>query len=340
MAITVLGMDSLEGGLDGSDGTRTARLTYRSRTDVSPGAIGDVAVQNAVVLSTNLGIGSTYPFDGTSYCKSIRTQCLKRLDKSVPVWDWLTTYEFTSKVDADQQTDGAGGAQNGFSSQPDRSLRAPKISVSVRTFEKPVTTDTAGNRVENSAGDPFVRTKRTGRVVFRWEKFMRRWKWEYNQPAPTGYLFSRNAGAWAPAGPYTSLLGTTRVDAGMAMMTSIQSEISFEGGGGVNVSCEIETDPDAFADIVLDQGFFHLVQPGVTNPDAGQAPTTVRRRFVDRNGVQAGPQLLDGAGGPLGPRPAVPVNRAFQYYELKNWNAEPWGPVNVPGRFFALPTQS
>jgi hypothetical protein len=341
MAIVVSGLDSLEGNIDGKDGSSSSTVTYRVETTDSPLVVGDIAISAAVSSASGFSIGTPYPFDANSWCRKISSRCQGRRTRGdgVAVWTWKTTLEFSSATESDSAGDGGGGegGNGGFTNQRDPSLRAPRISLSARPFDEPVSIDINGANVRNSAGDPIVRTRKNAHLIVRWDKFVRTWDWRDNRPVHAGgYLYSRNQDAWAPAGPYTTLLGATTVAAGQAQMQSITTDISFEAGGGVNVSVEIAIDPNAFKDIFLDQGFFYNGGAGGGSMADPVAPANLRRRFVDRNGVATGPQLLDGNGAPLA-EGADPVNIERQYYGLKDWNASPWGPTTTDGRFFALP---
>lgn len=338
MAITVLGLDSIDGGIDGSDGSTSSKITYRSTSTTAPGTQGDVAITAAVVAAVGLDVGSAYPFDASSYCRKISSRCQVRREGGTPKWEWLTTFEFTSKTDGSTGSTSSSDPNTvgGFSKQKDPTARPPKISVSYRAFDEPVARDIFNRRVANSAGDPIVRTRKNAHLIFKWERVMRRWDWSVNLPVHAGgYLYSTNLRAWRPAGPYGPLLGNTRVAAGQARMESITSEISFDNGGCVIVGVEIAIDFDKFQDVFLDQGFFYLSQAGVTSHSSG-VPSMARSRFLVNGGYASSPQLLDGAGRPLG-NDAQPQTITRQYYAPKNWDDPPWGPQNGNGVFFAFP---
>lgn len=343
MAIIFKGLQSIEGNLDGKDASTSSTLTFASECTEAPLTVGDIAISAAVASAAGLDIGSAYPFDPRSYCRKISSRCTGRRSKSdtgAPIWHWITTVEFSSATDTGNESAGPP-EQGGFGTQKDPTLRPPKISLAIRPFDEPVDVDINGQQVKNSAGDPIVRTRKNAHLVVRWEKYMRKWDWRHNRPVHVGgFLFSRNSAKWKPAGVYSPLLGTAEVDIGCAQMQSITSEISFADGGCVFVAVDIAIDDNAFLDRFLDQGFFHLADRGVSSSEVPDlAPARIRRRFVDRNGVMTGPQLLDGAGMPLpdGNPPNTPVVIQRQYYGLKNWDADPWGPVANRGRFFSYP---
>lgn len=327
MAVTVIGLDGIDGTLGGV-GDSAHTLVYKSIATSRPSIDHSAIVSAAVSAFASIGIGSVCPVDASAYCKKIRSVCKNRFDPGAVTWLWETTCTFDSEV---EEEDGQE-----LTDEKDPTKRAPRISVSARVFEVPARLDIDGVKVENSAGDPFVRTKKSAHLVYRWERTMRSWNLDHCRPAPAGYLFSRNAAAWTPSGNYAALLPGGVVPIGGAQMQSINPEIRFEDGGCVDVSVEIHVDVDLHADKVIDQGFFHLAQAGVYTPGGGRPPAAARQRFVDRNGVAAGPQNLNGAGLPL-PHDADPVVLTFQYYPLKDWEAAPWGPAATAGRFFGPP---
>lgn len=323
MSVIFCGLESIEGSFEGESGERNQQLVFKAQTNEPPYVVGDAAVTRAVVFATGLDVGSRYPFDVESLCSRVSTRLNTRhIKPDQTVWDWQVTYTFKT---------GTGDKNTPPSNEKDKTQRPPRITATTKVIEVPVTgRDKAGKRVENSAGDPFVRTKKTGVIMWRWERHMPTWNWQWNLPEPAGFLFSRNLNAWTPAGPYTKLFGGAVVQPGQAQMQSITSDAVFGGGDCVLVSVEIATDPNAFADILLDQGLYFLNTPGVYTPAAGEAPATMRRRFVDRHGVATGPQLLNGAGSPLAVG-ADPVQLSFQYYGQRDWDSPPWGPATGPG---------
>lgn len=177
-----------------------------------------------------------------------------------------------------------------------------------------------------------------------------------------GFNHSRNYQAWVPTGPYRELMGRFACGVGEAKIESLASEVVFEFGGCVKVDCEVRIDPRFHFDVFLDQGFFFLATPGTySNPyvpgfvdsagnvhlaDGYQAPAQTplptvagstapllsRRQFTDRHGFPASqPQLLDGAGNPLGDGMA-PQERSYQYYQFRDWDVAPLG---GPGGLFS-----
>jgi hypothetical protein len=341
MAVVVLGLDGIEGEVDGADGSTSTRIVYRSASSSPPGTVGDLAVTAAVVTATGINIGSQHPIDPRSFCRKVSSRCMTRRVVGVSQWEWVTTYEFTSKADA--ATDGGGsdpteegGGASPYSDERNPWNRPPKITFSARSIDEPVSVDIFNRKVENSAGDPIIRTRKNAKLMVRWERKMRTWDWTNNKPVYNGgFLYSRNQGSWKPAGKYSYLLGETSVEAGCAQMQSITSSVNFDSGGCVDVAVDIAIDDGEFIDRFLDQGYFYLTDVAVP---AGQPPAVARRRFRSGDGVATGPQLLNGNGRPLANGAAAQyVNR--QYYDLKNWSQSPWGPQSTAGRFFSLPSR-
>ena len=330
MSISIIGFNELEATGDGN-GDRTYRVTYKSRASAAPTLITSNDVSAAVIAYSGIDIGTSCPSDSTAYCQSVRSKCARRIDRASPLWDWETTFEFSSKVDANKP--------DGPTKEKDPTQRMPVISITSHHYDHPVDRDIFDTQIVNSAKDPIVRTKKRGRIVFHWSRYVSTWDWQNNLEAiegndpvninAPGFLYSRNGRAWKPAGPYTRLLGVAEVTAGKARIDDIRTELSFENGGVVKVSMDISTDDDYFYDNVVDQGLFRLVVPNVWQP-AGAAqiamPSTVRRRFVDANGHPVGPQPLDGAGNALQPD-AAPVTLSFQYYYQRRWDIAPLGGV-------------
>lgn len=347
MAVVVRGLHNIDGTY-GTGTDRSQTLVYRSFSDSPPEVDTDYVVSAAVAAASGFDVGDPYPFDALSFCKKFRSRCIRRQDKYSAVWEWETTIEFSASSEQNKDTpSNPSQSQAGPTKETDPQKRAPKITISSRVFDVPATTGdnvgigtgagNIGEQVTNSARDPVVRTKKTGTVVVRWERVVRSWNWQNNQVYPAGFLFSRNATAWKPGGPYSSLIGTATVPAGKARMEVITSDVLFENGGCVNVSVEIHIDPNSFKDIFLDQGYFYLTAPGVYTPGGGLPPSAARSRFQVNGGFASQPQNLNGFGRPLDPALA-PVNREYQYYGLADWNSPPWGPEASAGQFFALPT--
>lgn len=255
------------------------------------------------------------------------------------------------------------------------------ISIRTETYEVAATKDRWGDAVTNSAGDPIVRTKKMSRLIFHYSRYMKKWDWDNNEYALTqpeyvfvdpadinsdikgitntgGFVHSRNwDGSWVPTGPFRKWMGSLVVGKGKAKIESIQSDFAYDFGGCVKVDIEVKIDPLWHYDKFLDQGFFHLNTPGVTQAggitladylagslDEGPAaltplpstpgstaPSIARRQFRDRHGFPATtPQLLDGFGNPLGENmPPQELNR--QYYQFRDWEVPPLG---GPGGFF------
>lgn len=327
MGIFVQGLDSLEGTYGGA-GTRGFKVTYKSIADKPPHIITDLQISEAVAILTGIRIGSPWPNDVTSYCKTIRSKCVRRRDKPVPVWDWQTDIDFVSSdtgagSSPSPASPSGGAGPEGFTPEKDPTKRLPRISVVVDKYEEPVTADIVGVAPKNSAGQPVVRMKKRARVIFHWSRIVSKWKWEYAQEPPSGYLYSRNLIEWSPVGTYKKLLGDTKIPARQARIEDIKTELLFDNGGCVKVDMEIHTDANQFNDIFLDQGFFQLRVP--------DDPASGLNRIVDTNGFTAQASLLDGHGQKLAAGLAAKTITA-QYYQTKDWSVAPLG---GPGGFFS-----
>ncbi len=182
-----------------------------------------------------------------------------------------------------------------------------------------------------------------------------------------GFMHTRNNSLWVPTGPYSRLLGSMVAGRGEARIDNIRTDISFEFGGCVKVDIEVRLDPFFWWDHFLDQGFFHLVTPGtytaqnpwfffvpgtvspnpyITNAPGQEvrpatptplpstagssAPALGRRRFHGEGGWATTPQMLDGAGNPLGEN-MEPQEMWHQFYYFRDWDVAPLG---GPGGYF------
>ncbi len=324
MAVVIQGVGAVDADQDGY-GDRTYRVSYQSRASLPPTVDNENVVSAAVGIATGFAIGSTWTNDPFAYCKSIKSRCTNRHDKAAVSWRWETAYEFSSKIDSQNQPQGPTAEKN-------PTLRPARVSITVDKWEFPTTTVAGGGgQVKNSAGDLVIRMKKRSRVIFRFSRFLSGWNWEWTQEAPNGFMYSMNQVDWVPSGPYTGLLGDTPVAANLARIEDIKVDVSAENGGCVQVDIEIHVDLEGFNEKFFDQGFFFLNAAGVYTPGGGAPPATARRRFTDRHGFATQPQLLDGAGGPLA-FGAAPVVNSFNLYSVRDWSVYPLG---GPGGYFS-----
>jgi hypothetical protein len=311
--ISVIGIDGVRADTDG-DGNARYTVTYKAIATLQPSVDDEVKVAATVIAVTGYDIGSPWRNDAGALCKRISPNCKTRRDKRSPVWEWSVEFEFSSDI----------GKQNpqGPQNQRDPVLRPPRLSVEVETYEQPTMQAAGGAPIKNSAGDPVIRMKKRSRTVFRYSRYMRAWDWQNTQEAPTGFLYSLNATEWNPVGPYGNLLGIAKVPALKARVEGMKTELSSEFGGCVQVDTVVKVDLDGFSEKFFDAGFFFLADPGVTTPGGGRPPVEARRFFVDRGGIAARPQLLDGNGRPNGLN-ANPVTLTYNLYLVKEWNDSP-----------------
>jgi hypothetical protein len=308
MAITVnTTPDSVSRRGEGSQ--REYRVAYKATATSGPAADTEAEVTAAAIAATGFTIGDPWTSDDGAYCSTIESRLVNR--RSGPKYEWTTEFTFRVPDRDGKPTD-----------ERDPTKRALQVQVVTRRFKEPTLKAAGGAPILNSAGDPVIREKDRSSILFRFTRTLATWDWDWFYESPAGIMFATNLTPWSPAGPWTSLLGPAVVPALGARVEDGSARISGEAGGVVEVSLDISIGPST--EKFIDRGFFFLNEPGVRSPnDPDGPPVAARRRFVDRNGFAAQPQLLDGNGRPL-PDGQNPVELEYNLYYPRVFTDQPF----------------